>query len=299
MFFSEVGNVQCTIDKNVEHVWQHDELVKRNIFDHHLTCTTMNQFVLNRNTFIVKLNVEYWLFDLLKKDARAQVLHRNCADKTGITIIFKQKINRNYHFITGRYSIKLNKYRKIMKSGWFIVTFTPKNNTAKISWKVLLSSLCLSTDSICKTPQDASLRAINVQNKNKMQSRAYIGTVAGQRGNPKLVLNGYTYIPNKRIEKKTYWNCAHVRQKKCKARLITLGSMDNIIVTYPQVFCWMACHFDCVKQMSYNFSSLNHSSTHIPKKLPFKINLFLSYHRLRIFCYTIDDLLTISGWDGC
>lgn len=43
------------------------------------------------------------------------------------------------------------------------------------------------TDSTCKTSQDASLREINVQNKNKMQSRAYIGTVAGQRGNPKLV----------------------------------------------------------------------------------------------------------------
>lgn len=87
---------------------------------------------------------------------------------------------------------------------------------------------------MCKTSEDAAIREVNIQNKNKMQSTAYIGTVAGQRGNPKLVLNGYAYIPNKRLKDKTYWNCAHVRQKKCKARLITVGSMDNIVVTYAQ-----------------------------------------------------------------
>lgn len=86
----------------------------------------------------------------------------------------------------------------------------------------------------CKSDQDASIRPICVQNKNKIQSTAYIGTVAGQRGNPKLVLNGYAYIPNKRIKNKTYWNCAQVRQKKCKARLITVGSMNNILVRFAQ-----------------------------------------------------------------
>lgn len=90
------------------------------------------------------------------------------------------------------------------------------------------------TDSLCKSNEDAALREISIQNKNKMQCTAYIGTVAGQRGNPKLVLNGYAYIPNKRIKEKTYWNCSHVRQKKCKARLITVGSMDNIVVTFSQ-----------------------------------------------------------------
>lgn len=67
-----------------------------------------------------------------------------------------------------------------------------------------------------------------------MKSRASIGTVAGQRGNQKLVLNGYTYIRNKRSNAKTYWNCAQVRQKRCRARLITIGSMDNIVVTHAQ-----------------------------------------------------------------
>lgn len=51
-----------------------------------------------------------------------------------------------------------------------------------------------------KSNQDSSIRAVCVQNKNKIASTAYIGTVAGQRGNPKLVLNGY--IPNKRIKEK-------------------------------------------------------------------------------------------------
>lgn len=62
---------------------------------------------------------------------------------------------------------------------------------------------------------------------------SYLGTVPGQRGKPKLVLNGYTFIPNKRINDKTYWNCSQVRQKKCKARIITIGAMENILIKYP------------------------------------------------------------------
>lgn len=85
---------------------------------------------------------------------------------------------------------------------------------------------------VAKSDVENSVREISIQNKNKISSKAYIGTVEGQRGNPKLVLNGFAYIPNKRIKEKTYWNCAHVRQKKCKARLITIGSMDNVVVTH-------------------------------------------------------------------
>lgn len=62
---------------------------------------------------------------------------------------------------------------------------------------------------------------------------SYLGTVRGQRGKPKLVLNGYTFIPNKRINDKTYWNCSQVRQKKCKARIITIGSVENVLIKYP------------------------------------------------------------------
>lgn len=50
--------------------------------------------------------------------------------------------------------------------------------------------------------------------------------VKGQRGKLKLVVDGYTYIKNKVYQKKAYWNCAHVKLQKCRARIIT--SEDNI-----------------------------------------------------------------------
>lgn len=75
------------------------------------------------------------------------------------------------------------------------------------------------------------IRKIAIRSKNRLDSEAYIGTIDGQRGNPKIVLNGYSFIPNKRTNEKTYWNCAQVRQKRCRARLITVGTVDNIFVT--------------------------------------------------------------------
>lgn len=77
-------------------------------------------------------------------------------------------------------------------------------------------------------------KAIIKMEKKSGAEISYLGTVPGQRGKPKLVLNGYTFIPNKRINEKTYWNCSQVRQKKCKARIITIGSMDNILIKYPK-----------------------------------------------------------------
>lgn len=85
-----------------------------------------------------------------------------------------------------------------------------------------------------KSTVEAAVREISIHNKNNSETTAFIGTIAGQRGNPKLVLNGFAYIANKRIKDKTYWNCAQVRQKKCKARLITVGAMDNVLVTCSQ-----------------------------------------------------------------
>lgn len=114
------------------------------------------------------------------------------------------------------------------------LTFKCKTNVVFGKCVALLSIRIILFFTDLKSSEDAALREINIQNRNKLKSTAFIGTVAGQRGNPKLVLNGYAYIPNKRIKDKTYWNCAHVRQKKCKARLITVGSMDNIVVTYSQ-----------------------------------------------------------------
>lgn len=59
----------------------------------------------------------------------------------------------------------------------------------------------------------------------------YMGLIPGQRGNPKLVVDGYTFIPNKKFNGKTYWNCAQVKQKKCKARIITGTCVQSTKVT--------------------------------------------------------------------
>lgn len=66
-----------------------------------------------------------------------------------------------------------------------------------------------------------------------MPGVTFLGTVPGQRGKLKLVLNGYTFISNKRLKDKIYWNCSKVRQEKCRARIITIGSMENVHIKYP------------------------------------------------------------------
>lgn len=62
----------------------------------------------------------------------------------------------------------------------------------------------------------------------------YMGLIQGQRGNPKLVVDGYTFIPNKKFNGKTYWNCAQVKQKKCKARIITGNCVRSTKVTFHE-----------------------------------------------------------------
>lgn len=78
---------------------------------------------------------------------------------------------------------------------------------------------------------DSSIRNMVVQNRDKILNTAF--TVTGQRGNAKLVLNGCAYIRNKQLNNKTYWICDQFRSKSCKSRLITIGSLDNIVVTHP------------------------------------------------------------------
>lgn len=36
-----------------------------------------------------------------------------------------------------------------------------------------------------------------------------------------MVIQDYSFILNKRQEKKAYWNCSHAKSKKCRARAIT------------------------------------------------------------------------------
>lgn len=218
------GNVQCTIAKNVKPVWPHDVLVEKSFYGHHRTFTITIQCI----RFIIKLFRKHSPACHTNAAYSFSFTWNSCTKKKLLTIIsscFWMTLKRIQ-------SIEINIYL-IIKSRWFTVTYLQPRKLCGI-FGIYSFWLWFFFNLTGGTPSEASLREINVQNKNKIQTRAYIGTVAGQRGNPKLVLNGYTYIPNKRIKEKTYWNCAHVRQKKCKARLISLGSIDNIVVTYPQ-----------------------------------------------------------------
>lgn len=54
----------------------------------------------------------------------------------------------------------------------------------------------------------------------------------GQRGKIKIVNDGFSFIKNKSIKDKIYWNCSQAKFHKCKARIITgMSIMDDYKVT--------------------------------------------------------------------
>ncbi|XP_058451217.1 modifier of mdg4-like isoform X28 [Malaya genurostris] len=55
----------------------------------------------------------------------------------------------------------------------------------------------------------------------KVQQEIQISTVLGQRGKVKLLIEGYTFIVNKKSKGKLYWGCAKAVPFRCRARLIT------------------------------------------------------------------------------
>lgn len=55
----------------------------------------------------------------------------------------------------------------------------------------------------------------------KLEQEIHISTVVGQRGKTKLLIEGYTYIVNKKSNGKLYWGCAKAVPFRCRARLIT------------------------------------------------------------------------------
>ena len=57
--------------------------------------------------------------------------------------------------------------------------------------------------------------------------------VPGQRGTPKLVVLGYSFVRNKGNYKTTYWRCSMMRTKKCKAKVVTNQLLNEIILTRP------------------------------------------------------------------
>ncbi|CRK91949.1 CLUMA_CG005563, isoform AI [Clunio marinus] len=58
--------------------------------------------------------------------------------------------------------------------------------------------------------------------------------VSGQRGNPKLVIDGYSYVRNKGNDANIYWRCGKKRATKCKARAVTNTQMNKFILTHSE-----------------------------------------------------------------
>jgi hypothetical protein len=51
--------------------------------------------------------------------------------------------------------------------------------------------------------------------------RANYSFVMGQRGSPKMLFDGFSYICAKQCNDRKYWVCGKQRSKNCKARLVT------------------------------------------------------------------------------
>lgn len=58
--------------------------------------------------------------------------------------------------------------------------------------------------------------------------------ISGQRGNPKLVVDGYAYVRNKGNDMNIYWRCAQKRATKCRAKAVTNLELNRCTLTVPQ-----------------------------------------------------------------
>lgn len=56
--------------------------------------------------------------------------------------------------------------------------------------------------------------------------------VSGQRGSPKLVVHGYSFVRNKGNYNTTYWRCSSTRSKGCKAKVVTNRANNKICITH-------------------------------------------------------------------
>lgn len=57
--------------------------------------------------------------------------------------------------------------------------------------------------------------------------------ISGQRGNPKLVIDGYSFVRNKGNQTQIYWRCAQRRRAKCLAKVVTDLEGTRCTMTYP------------------------------------------------------------------
>lgn len=75
---------------------------------------------------------------------------------------------------------------------------------------------------------------------NKLKKEKYVSLpdnkltfVSGQRGTPKLVIDGYSFVRNKCNVKHLYWRCSKMRSTKCKAKAVTTRADQKLSVTQP------------------------------------------------------------------
>lgn len=54
--------------------------------------------------------------------------------------------------------------------------------------------------------------------------------VRGSKGNPKLIIGGFSYFKNNCNTDRTYWLCSRNRKNKCNARIITKASTSEVML---------------------------------------------------------------------
>lgn len=52
----------------------------------------------------------------------------------------------------------------------------------------------------------------------------------GSKGNPKMLLGGFSYFKNNSKLDRTYWLCSRNRYLKCKARIITKACTKELVL---------------------------------------------------------------------
>lgn len=58
--------------------------------------------------------------------------------------------------------------------------------------------------------------------------------VLGQRGQPKLVCDGYSFVRDKGNASATYWRCSAMRTRRCPARIVTHTHHRNVCLKRVQ-----------------------------------------------------------------
>lgn len=77
---------------------------------------------------------------------------------------------------------------------------------------------------------------IQMKRKSKVEQlpNTVLKFVSGQRGNPKLVIDGYSFVRNKGNDTNIYWRCAKKRTSKCMARAVTNLVMNKCSLTHAE-----------------------------------------------------------------